>query len=168
MEDWRAFFRKAGKKYLQLVILHALTQKPAHGYELLKIVEEKTGGWRPSHSLLYPLLKSLKDSGYIESRAEVKGCGKQRIVYFITDKGKNLLAKVREEFLRFLSCITDILLSAEKPHPGVGFLVALLSTDYGKKLLRDLDSKKRRVLLENARKILEEQLKFIEEQLGKE
>ncbi len=73
-----------------MYVLHRLSLKPAHGYELLREIEAKTkGDWRPGPGALYPLLKKMIAAGYIEP-IQVKGEVDQK-VYSITPKGISLL-----------------------------------------------------------------------------
>jgi len=67
-------------------ILHSIAVKPKHGYEILQDIEGKTdGAWRPGVGSVYPVLKKLLASGYIET--DEKGSLENRRVYSITPKG---------------------------------------------------------------------------------
>jgi DNA-binding PadR family transcriptional regulator len=67
-------------------ILHTISVKPKHGYEILQDIEGKTdGAWRPGVGSVYPVLKKLLTSGYI--KADEKGSSENRRVYSITPKG---------------------------------------------------------------------------------
>ena len=67
-------------------ILHSISVKPKHGYEILQDIEGKTNGtWRPGVGSVYPVLKRLLSDGYIMSDA--KGSSENRRVYSITPKG---------------------------------------------------------------------------------
>src|SRR5437763_6693299 len=51
---------------LRLVILKLISEKPAHGYELIKQVEERLGGaYSPSPGVIYPTLTLLEELGYL-------------------------------------------------------------------------------------------------------
>jgi DNA-binding PadR family transcriptional regulator len=66
-------------------ILHTISVKPKHGYEILQDIEDKTdGAWRPGVGSVYPILKRLLDSGYIQTD---KSPVENRRVYSITPKG---------------------------------------------------------------------------------
>ncbi len=65
-------------------LLAALLSGPAHGYELMRRLEEKSGGrWRPSPGSLYPSLQMLEEQGLLLSR-EAEG----RKVYELTPEGR--------------------------------------------------------------------------------
>jgi DNA-binding PadR family transcriptional regulator len=67
-------------------ILHSISVKPKHGYEILQDIEVKTNGtWRPGVGSVYPVLKRLLADGYI--MADARGSSENRRVYSITPKG---------------------------------------------------------------------------------
>jgi DNA-binding PadR family transcriptional regulator len=67
-------------------ILHSISVKPKHGYEILQDIDGKTdGAWRPGVGSVYPILKRLLANGYIQ--ADEKGSVENRRVYSITPKG---------------------------------------------------------------------------------
>ena len=50
---------------LRLVILHLIAEKPRHGYEIIKAIEEQVGGaYSPSPGVIYPTLTLLEEIGY--------------------------------------------------------------------------------------------------------
>jgi DNA-binding PadR family transcriptional regulator len=68
---------------LQLIILALLSEKPRHGYEIIKQVEEhSSGSYTPSPGMVYPALTYLEEVGYAAS--EVDGAKK---LYRITETG---------------------------------------------------------------------------------
>src|SRR6202012_5708440 len=83
--------RKLAAGDLQLVILALLDQKPRHGYELIKELDERSGGfYSPSPGMVYPALTYLEEIGY----ATVEADGAKKL-YSITDTGKAHLAANR-------------------------------------------------------------------------
>jgi len=75
---------------LKYVILRLLEEKPRHGYEIIKALEDRFGGmYSPSAGTVYPTLTLLEDLGY--ARVNVEEGGKK--VYAITDEGKAYLAQ---------------------------------------------------------------------------
>jgi DNA-binding PadR family transcriptional regulator len=76
---------------LRLVLLKLIAEKPSHGYELIKAVEEAVGGaYSPSPGVVYPTLTLLEDMGYAKVQAEADG-GKK--LYAITPEGQAFLAE---------------------------------------------------------------------------
>jgi len=77
---------------LKYVILQLLDEKPRHGYEIIKALEERFGGiYSPSAGTVYPTLTLLEDLGY--ARVTVEEAGKK--TYSITDEGRVYLAQNR-------------------------------------------------------------------------
>ena len=75
---------------LRLVILQLIAEKPRHGYEIIKEIEEKFGGmYSPSPGTVYPTLTLLEDLGYARARPEEGG----KKIYEITDEGRAHLAE---------------------------------------------------------------------------
>ena len=77
---------------LQLIILALLNEKPRHGYDVIKALEEHSSGiYTPSPGVVYPALTYLEEMGYASAQAE----GNKKL-YTITDSGKEHLEKNRE------------------------------------------------------------------------
>ena len=77
---------------LRYVLLQLIAEKPRHGYELIKAIEEKFGGmYSPSPGVIYPTLTLLEELGYL--RAETGGGTKK--LYSLTEEGANFLAANR-------------------------------------------------------------------------
>jgi DNA-binding PadR family transcriptional regulator len=77
---------------LHLVILHLIAEKPRHGYEIIKAIEERAGGtYSPSPGTIYPSLAMLEDRGYITIEP---GEGSKK-PYAITPEGKTYLEENR-------------------------------------------------------------------------
>ena len=75
---------------LKLVILRLLEEKPRHGYDIIKELEERSGGrYTPSAGAVYPTLTLLEDLGYAVASLEEGG----KKVYTITDEGRAHLAE---------------------------------------------------------------------------
>ena len=90
----RAF--RAGRRLasgdLQLVLLALLAERASHGYELIKALEERSGGfYSPSPGMVYPALTWLEEVGHASVAAE----GAKKL-YSITDNGRAYLAQNRE------------------------------------------------------------------------
>jgi DNA-binding PadR family transcriptional regulator len=68
-------------------LLRLIAEKPMHGYDLIRDLEERSGGmWRPSPGSIYPTLQMLEDEGLVKSEEQD---GKR--VYTITDAGRKEL-----------------------------------------------------------------------------
>ena len=76
--------RKLASVDLQLLILGLLAEKPRHGYEIIKALDERSKGFYvPSPGMVYPALTYLEEIGH--ATVEVDG---SRKLYHITDEGK--------------------------------------------------------------------------------
>ncbi len=79
--------RKMGSVDLRLVLLTLLAERPSHGYELIKALEERSGGfYSPSPGMVYPALTWLEEVGY----ASVTADGAKKL-YHITAEGQAYL-----------------------------------------------------------------------------
>src|SRR5437764_6232636 len=86
-----------GRGDMKFALLSLLQERPMHGYEMMKALEEKSGGfYSPSAGSIYPTLQMLEDRGLVTAQ-EAEG----KKVYSITDAGRALLTeqkKNEEEF----------------------------------------------------------------------
>jgi DNA-binding PadR family transcriptional regulator len=86
--------RKLASVDLQLLILGLLEEKPRHGYEIIKALDERSKGFYvPSPGMVYPALTYLEEIGY----ATVEADGARKL-YQITDAGKKHLESNRSTF----------------------------------------------------------------------
>jgi DNA-binding PadR family transcriptional regulator len=102
----RAF--RAGRRLasgdLQLVLLALLGEQPSHGYELIKALEERSGGfYSPSPGMIYPALTWLEEVGYASVAAE----GTKKL-YSITDTGREYLKENQDAADAMLSQLEHI------------------------------------------------------------
>lgn len=85
----KRFFGRGGVKY---ALLQLLVDQPMHGYQMMKAMEEKSGGlYIPSPGSIYPTLQRLEDHQLVSFQEQE---GKK--VYRITEAGAQFL-KTREE-----------------------------------------------------------------------
>jgi DNA-binding PadR family transcriptional regulator len=77
-----------GQGDLRYVLLQIIADKPSHGYELIKDIEDRLGGaYSPSPGVVYPTLTLLEELGYIRA-VQSEGARK---AYEITDEGRAAL-----------------------------------------------------------------------------
>ena len=85
----RQMFEAGEMKY---VILRLIKEKPRHGYEIIKALEERMSGcYTPSAGTVYPTLQLLEDQGFVKA---VDTDGKK--VYHITPEGEKYLEEHRD------------------------------------------------------------------------
>ncbi|NVN84920.1 MAG: PadR family transcriptional regulator [Rhodopseudomonas sp.] len=76
---------------LKLIALALIGEQPRHGYDIIKVLEEKTAGWyAPSPGVVYPTLTFLEEVGFLTSQPE----GAKKL-YVITPEGSAHLADNR-------------------------------------------------------------------------
>lgn len=98
---------------LRLLLLHLISGEPRHGYDLIRDIEERTGGqYAPSPGVVYPTLTMLDDMSLI-ALTDSEGAKKR---YAITEDGKAELAEKAEEVAHLLKRLEK--LGAEQNHAG--------------------------------------------------
>ncbi|HXQ43915.1 MAG TPA: PadR family transcriptional regulator [Acidimicrobiales bacterium] len=91
---WRGGHRRMRRGDIRTALLVALGDGPAHGYELITRLEEKSAGaWRPSPGSVYPTLQLFEDEGLVRSEERD---GKR--VYALTDAGRTEAAERVERY----------------------------------------------------------------------
>lgn len=86
----RNFFKRGD---IKIVLLSLLNEQPRHGYELIKVLEEKFKGfYSPSPGSVYPTLQMLEDQGFVEITQE----GRKKI-YHLTPEGITYLKEHKDE-----------------------------------------------------------------------
>jgi DNA-binding PadR family transcriptional regulator len=95
----------SGELQLLLLFLIADKGKARHGYDLIRNVEELTGGaYAPSPGVVYPTLTLLQDMGFIEE-AEAEG---SRKAYQATDSGKAHIEENKEQVAELFDRLTSM------------------------------------------------------------
>jgi DNA-binding PadR family transcriptional regulator len=90
--DWFKVGRMLAQGDLKLLALALIAEQPRHGYELIKLIEEKTSGaYSPSPGVVYPTLTFLEEAGYVTAMSE--GAKKR---YAITDEGRAYIEENRD------------------------------------------------------------------------
>ncbi len=90
---------------LRLILLHLIAEQPRHGYDLIRAIEEMSGGaYAPSPGLVYPTLTMLQDMGHIE---EAPGEGSRRN-FSATAEGRAWLEERRDEADALLARLAEL------------------------------------------------------------
>jgi DNA-binding PadR family transcriptional regulator len=96
--------RKMGSVDLRLVLLTLLAERASYGYELIKALEDRSGGfYSPSPGMVYPALTWLEEVGY----ASVTSEGAKKL-YAITDTGREYLSEHQDAADSILSQLEHI------------------------------------------------------------
>jgi DNA-binding PadR family transcriptional regulator len=80
--------RPLGTGDLRLVLLQLISEAPRHGYEIIRAIEERTGGaYSPSPGVIYPTLTMLDELGHVVASQAEGG----RKLHTITPEGQAVL-----------------------------------------------------------------------------
>jgi DNA-binding PadR family transcriptional regulator len=90
---------------LRYVILQLIAEKPGHGYELIKEIEDRLGGaYSPSPGTVYPTLTLLEELGYLTL---APGDGAKK-AYTITEEGREALARNKTTVEAIFARISEV------------------------------------------------------------
>ena len=93
---------------LRLVLLKLIADEPRHGYDLIKAIEEMTGGrYAPSPGVVYPTITLLEDMGMI-AETTLDGMAPGRRVFSATDEGRAHLEENREEIDQLIERLEEL------------------------------------------------------------
>jgi PadR family transcriptional regulator PadR len=96
----------------ELLILSLVEARARHGYEISKLIEQRSEGAVGFYAAsLYPLLYRLEKRGWIQGRWVEKSGQRRRRYYRLTPQGRKVLASQRrgwQEFVKAISRITEV------------------------------------------------------------
>jgi DNA-binding PadR family transcriptional regulator len=100
---------EAKKGSAEIVILAIVEPESHHGYEIAKLIEQRTGGsLRFTLASLYATLYRLEDRGWIKGRWIEKSGQRRRCHYRITESGRRVLADQRADWSRFVTALGQV------------------------------------------------------------
>ena len=98
--------RELKKGSAELIILSVVEARARHGYEISKLIEERTGGRLKFHvASLYPLLYRLEERGWLQGRWGEKPGQRRRRFYALTAEGRRVLASQRDTWKAFVNAM---------------------------------------------------------------
>jgi len=98
------------KGHLDLIVLAALAEGPAHGYAVIEAIRRRSGqAFDLPEGTIYPALHRLEQGGLLSSRWTVAETGRRRRVYALTRQGRRALADRRAVWERFSNAIGGLL-----------------------------------------------------------
>jgi len=101
--------REWKKGSAELLILSLVESRARHGYDIARLIEERSGGaLRFNAASLYPLLARLEDDGLIEGRWIEKPDTRRRRVYRLTPRGRKRLDEQRSGWEAFVRAIRKV------------------------------------------------------------
>jgi transcriptional regulator len=93
----------------ELLILSLLEVRPRHGYDVSKLIEQRSRGTLRFHAAsLYPLLYRLEKRGWVQGRWVEKSGQRRRRYYRLTPQGRKVLASQRRGWQVFVEAINRI------------------------------------------------------------
>ena len=163
------WLKETQKGYIRIAVLILLSKKPYHGYEIMREIKERTMGfWRPTAGGIYPILRNLEDSRYIEGKWDLQKKRKRKI-FRITQAGKQVLQRslAKESqiansmsglFTEFMKDVLDV----EKPFsmPRIPNLFAVFLEERKEKPEDTMN------VLESKRKQIEKMTKELQKELA--
>jgi DNA-binding PadR family transcriptional regulator len=138
-EGWGGRRGRRGRMFesgeLRLVLLKLIADEPRHGYDLIRAIEDLTGGeYAPSPGVIYPTLTLLQDMGLIE---EAAGEGPRK-PFQVTDEGRKHLEEREEEVEALLERLRDLApREGSSAGPAIGRAVKNLMTALRHRIGRD-------------------------------
>src|SRR4051812_34483549 len=100
---------EAKKGSAELVILAIVEDESHHGYEIAKLIEQRSdGALRFTLASLYATLYRLEDRGWIKGRWIEKAGQRRRCHYRITEAGRKVLAEQRADWGRFVATLGQL------------------------------------------------------------
>lgn len=152
--------RLFGRAQLRLLLLKLIAEQPRHGYDLIKAIEERSGGhYSPSPGVVYPALSMLADEGLIAEQDS----GGQRRKFAITPDGEQVLAADGENVARAMEQLTGLAERAERHRaPSIERAAMNLFTAVGQRMRDGWGSEEGDDLPHRISEILDEAARKIE------
>jgi len=93
----------------EMLILALIEERPRHGYEIAKLIEQRSGGVLQFHvASLYPLLYRLETRGWIQGRWVEKAGQRRRRYYKLTPAGRKILLEQRQTWADFFAALDRV------------------------------------------------------------
>jgi len=172
------WMKEAQKGYIRIGVLILLNKKPSHGYEIMKEIKDRTGGfWKPTAGGVYPILRDLEKTGYIKGEWH-KQNNRNIKTYKITEKGKSIIKNaivkqseianninvLFQEFARdVLNIESATVTTPVMPNPFAAFL-----EEENRKTTDIKELENQRKLFKQHIRMMQEKLKSIDKELADE
>ena len=93
----------------ELLVLSLLEERARHGYEIAKLIEQRSGGVLTFHAAsLYPLLYRMESRRLIQGRWVEKAGERRKRHYSITAAGRRVLAERRSGWNTFIAALIQV------------------------------------------------------------
>jgi PadR family transcriptional regulator len=101
--------REVKRGSTEMLILALVEERPRHGYEIAKLIEERSDGALQFHvASLYPLLYRLEKRELIQGRWVEKAGQRRRRYYKLTAQGRKVLADQRQTWADFFTALDRV------------------------------------------------------------
>jgi PadR family transcriptional regulator PadR len=108
--------RERKKGTADLLVLSLLEERDRHGYELAKLIENRSDGVLHFHvASLYTLLRRIEERGWIKGRWVEKAGERRRRFYRLTAAGRSRLAGERARWAEFVNAVGRVTQLGEEP-----------------------------------------------------
>jgi PadR family transcriptional regulator len=92
-----------------LMILAALEERPRHGYEIARLIDDRSGGVLRFHvGSLYPMLYRMERRGWIDGKWIEKSGQRRRRYYKLTTQGRKVLVEQRTSWHELLTALQRV------------------------------------------------------------
>jgi PadR family transcriptional regulator, regulatory protein PadR len=93
----------------EMLIMALVEDRPRHGYEIAKLIEQRSRGVLQFHAAsLYPLLYRMEKRGLIKGRWVEKAGQRRRRFYKLTAAGQKILAQQRQTWKEFFAALDRV------------------------------------------------------------
>src|SRR5262245_56703246 len=93
----------------EVLVLALMEDHPRHGYEIAKLIEQRSDGVLQFHvASLYPLLYRLETRGWIKGRWVEKAGQRRRRYYKLTPAGRKILNEQRQTWPDFFAALDRV------------------------------------------------------------
>ena len=99
----------AKKGSADLLILALVNERPLHGYDIARLIDERSQGpLQFTLASLYETLHRLEERGEIRGRWVERAGQRRRRYYRVTEAGKKVLATQRRDWIKFIAALTEV------------------------------------------------------------
>lgn len=101
--------RELKKGSTEILILALVEDRPRHGYEIAKLIDQRSDGALKFHAAsLYPILYRLEKRSLIKGRWVEKSGQRRRRYYKLTAEGRKVLAAQRNTWAEFVNALDRV------------------------------------------------------------
>ena len=98
------------KGSVELMVLSLIEDEPRHGYQIGRLIEERSGGELQFHvTSLYPVLYRMEERGWIQGRWVEREGERRRCYYRLTAEGAKVLARQRKRWAAFTAAVERVI-----------------------------------------------------------